>query len=229
MIDPIYETKGAAKEYAKYALNLYTGCPHKCPYCYVPQVLHITKEKFHSYIWERFGILVELKKQLDKGKFTEQLIHLCFTCDPYPLNGFHDTTTYAIQLIKDSGNYVQILTKAPRTQDFPYFDENDWFGVTLTGENNDNAMIESDRIDALKEAWNKGINTWISFEPVLNPEKVLEYIEKLWWVDKMAVGKLNYKKSYIDWKAFTVDAQKLLKQRGKEYVIKDSLKKYLEG
>jgi DNA repair photolyase len=27
---PLYEPKGAAKEYGDYALNIYTGCPHRC-------------------------------------------------------------------------------------------------------------------------------------------------------------------------------------------------------
>jgi DNA repair photolyase len=229
MTNPIYETKGAAKEYAKYALNLYKGCPHACPYCYVPSVLHITKEQFHNDYSPRPGIIEALKKQLDKGELEGELIHLCFTCDPYPFSYCGDVTGKAIELIKDSDNYVQILTKAPITQDFDLLDEGDWFGITLTGLDNDQAKLEGLRIEILKEAWNKGINTWISFEPVLNAKKVLEYISKLWWVDKMAVGKLNYKKSDIDWKAFALDAEKLLKARRKDYVIKDSLKKYLEG
>lgn len=40
---PIYKPKGAALEYVGedgYALNIYTGCPHRCNYCYCPQVLH---------------------------------------------------------------------------------------------------------------------------------------------------------------------------------------------
>lgn len=27
---PIYNPKGKAKEYGDYALNIYTGCPHRC-------------------------------------------------------------------------------------------------------------------------------------------------------------------------------------------------------
>ena len=30
MSGPIYEPRGAAKEYGDYALNIYTGCPHRC-------------------------------------------------------------------------------------------------------------------------------------------------------------------------------------------------------
>ena len=37
---PIYQPKGAAREYGDYALNIYTGCPHRCYYCFAPNVLH---------------------------------------------------------------------------------------------------------------------------------------------------------------------------------------------
>lgn len=37
---PIYKPKGAAKEYGDYAINIYTGCPHNCFYCFAPNVLH---------------------------------------------------------------------------------------------------------------------------------------------------------------------------------------------
>ena len=30
----IYETIGVAKEYCEYAVDIYTGCPHLCEYCY---------------------------------------------------------------------------------------------------------------------------------------------------------------------------------------------------
>lgn len=29
---PIYKPKGAAAEYGDYAVNIYTGCPHRCFY-----------------------------------------------------------------------------------------------------------------------------------------------------------------------------------------------------
>lgn len=36
---PIYEPSGAAKEYGDLAINIYTGCPHGCFYCFAPSVL----------------------------------------------------------------------------------------------------------------------------------------------------------------------------------------------
>ena len=44
MMKPIYEPKGKAKEYGDYAINIYTGCPHKCFYCFSPNVLHSQRE-----------------------------------------------------------------------------------------------------------------------------------------------------------------------------------------
>lgn len=55
---PIYEPKGASKEYGDYAINIYTGCPHKCFYCFAPRVLHREKDKFYSVIEPRKNIEV---------------------------------------------------------------------------------------------------------------------------------------------------------------------------
>lgn len=55
---PIYEPKGAAKEYGDYAINIYTGCPHRCYYCFAPNVLRKDREQFHTCIEPRKDIVV---------------------------------------------------------------------------------------------------------------------------------------------------------------------------
>ncbi len=77
---PIYKPKGAAAEYGDYAVNIYTGCPHRCYYCFAPNVLHRDREAFHSCVEPRKDILAELLRQLEQGQITGKLIHLCFTC-----------------------------------------------------------------------------------------------------------------------------------------------------
>ena len=42
---PIYKPKGAAKEYGDYAINIYTGCPHGCFYCFAPTVLRKERQQ----------------------------------------------------------------------------------------------------------------------------------------------------------------------------------------
>ena len=54
---PIYVPKGKAKEYGDYALNIYTGCPHRCYYCFAPSVLHRDREQFHNCVEPRKNIV----------------------------------------------------------------------------------------------------------------------------------------------------------------------------
>lgn len=56
---PIYEPKGKAKEYGDYALNIYTGCPHRCFYCFAPDVLHKDREAFHANVEPRADRLAD--------------------------------------------------------------------------------------------------------------------------------------------------------------------------
>lgn len=108
---PIYEPKGKAKEYGDLALNIYTGCPHRCFYCFAPNVLHRDREQFHSVVEPRKGIVEETAKQIEREGITDKLIHLCFTCDPYPMGYDTTPTREIIKLLKDSGNHVQILSE----------------------------------------------------------------------------------------------------------------------
>lgn len=129
---PLYIPKGRAKEYGDYAVNIYTGCPHRCYYCFAPQVLHREREAFHSHIEPRPGIVDALKKQIEHEDISGKLIHLCFTCDPYPSNYCTDTTREIIRALKESGNHVQILTKGDGRRDFDLLDGKDWYGVTIS-------------------------------------------------------------------------------------------------
>lgn len=81
------------------------------------------------------------------------------------------------------------------------------------------------RVDALAEAHSRGINTWVSFEPVTNERAFfidLHLVSLI--VDKVKIGKLNYHPSNIDWKQFGEKAENLCKKLGIEYYIKDSLR-----
>jgi DNA repair photolyase len=238
---PIYIPKGKAKEYGDYAINIYTGCPHECYYCFAPNVLHKVKDDFHKCIEPRKNIVEEVRKQIYREKITGKLIHLCFTCDPYP-KGYDSTPTREIiKVLKESGNHVQILTKngIGAARDFDLLDSNDWFGITYAGYENGefrkepksepNADSPHGRLLALYEAHERGIKTWVSAEPVLNDEDVLLLIKNAWYVDLWKVGKLNYYPSDIDWGGFGRRAESALISIGKAYYIKESLRAEMEG
>ena len=224
-MNPIYKPKGAAAEYGDYALNIYTGCPHRCFYCYVPSVLRKDRQTFHNCVEPRKNIVSETARQIEREGITGKTIHLCFTCDPYPTGYDTTATREIIKLLKGSGNHVQILTKGDGRWDFDLLDSEDWYGITLDGS------VSSDRsIWALKEAHRRGIKTWISFEPVIDADEVLALIKALAsFTDKMKIGKLNYHPSDINWADFGRRAEALCKSLGVDYYIKDSLRKEMEA
>lgn len=233
---PIYVPKARAKEYGDLAINIYTGCPHRCYYCFAPSVLHKDREEFHSHVEPRAGIVEAVKKQLESEQITGKLIHLCFTCDPYP-NGYDSTATREIiKSIKDSGNHVQILTKGDGSRDFDLLDENDWYGITISSNTGKSKEVEPgaknsmERLLLLGEAKSKGIKTWVSFEPVIDADAVIGCIASYFdWFDKIKVGKLNYHPSDINWKSFGLMVENVCKETGVDYYIKDDLRKAMEG
>lgn len=225
---PIYEPKGKAKEYGDLAINIYTGCPHRCFYCFAPGVLHRDKEEFHSHVEPRPGIVQAVKDQIEREHITGKLIHLCFTCDPYPTGYDSTATREIIKIIKDSGNHVQILTKGDGSRDFDLLDENDWYGVTIDGQK-DGLYSDLLRFQDLYSARSNGIKTWVSFEPVIYTDRVLHFIQQMKGVaDKIKIGKLNYFPSTIDWADFGQKAEALCRELGIDYYIKESLRREME-
>lgn len=235
---PIYKPKGKAREYGDYAINIYTGCPHRCYYCFAPNVLHKTKENFHTCIEPRKNIVEEVRKQIERENITGKLIHLCFTCDPYPIGYDSTPTREIIKILKSSGNNVQILTKNGLDvgRDFYLLDDGDWVGITYAGysdyycapKEEPGAGSPSLRFSVLAWAHALGIKTWVSAEPVLNPNDVLSFIECADYVDLWKIGKLNYHPSNIDWGKFGRAAEAALKAKNKEYYIKESLRREME-
>ena len=238
---PIYEPKGKAKEYGDYAINIYTGCPHRCYYCFAPNVLHRDREHFHSRVEPRQGIVAETRKQLEREQITGKLIHLCFTCDPYPTGYDTSATREIIKLLKEYGNHVQVLTKGDGSRDFDLLDGEDWYGITYTGYNiSEQISVNGSTAEpfaapprkrewALRTAHYCGIKTWISFEPVLNEEDVLSYLDHCCNdVNRVKIGKLNYYPSNINWGEFGKKAEQTCKANGLDYYIKDSLREEME-
>ena len=226
---PIYVPKGKAKEYGDYAINIYMGCPHECYYCFAPNVLRKERENFHKCIEPRKNIVEEVRKQIEREGITGKLIHVCFTCDPSP-SGYDSTPTREIiEIIKNSGNNVQILTKGDGSRDFDLLDENDWYGITLDGIGNGTNPLWKARVDALAEAYSRGISTWVSFEPVTNEREFfinLHLVAPI--VDKVKIGKLNYYPSDINWKEFGEKAETLCQKLGLDYYIKESLREEMQ-
>lgn len=238
---PIYEPKTRAKEYCDLAINIYQGCSHGCTYCYARKMFerYHPNEKFED-VKLRPGIIEATKKQLSSGKFEGKTIQLCFMCDPYPAGIDTTPTREIIKLIKAAGAHVQILTKGGdrARRDFDLLDGGDSFGITLTCNNirkelchEPNAASGAERYFTLESASRCGIKTWVSFEPVLEPDGVLEFLKTIGvFLPKtfFKIGKLNHVANPTDWKAFGLEAERVCKENGWNYYIKEDLRKCME-
>lgn len=225
-MNTIYKQKGAAAEYGDYAVNIYTGCPHRCYYCFAPQVLHREREAFHSCVEPRKDIVEELRRKLEREKITGKLVHLCFTCDPYPTGYDTTTTREVIKALKEYGNHVQILTKGDGSRDFDLLDGGDWYGVTISGADHESqepgAIPEGQRLGIMQKA---PCRKWVSFEPVTQQYFVLTMLSLIGTDIRVKIGKLNYHPSDINWAQFGREAEMICRERGLDYYIKDSLRK----
>lgn len=233
MFRPIYTPRTRAREYCDLAINIYDGCPHGCAYCYARAMAGRFRRPWGTAN-ARPGIVDAVKRQLAGMRDQGKKIMLCFTCDPYP-NGCNSTTTReVIRAIKESGNHVQILTKgdAMARRDFDLLNGNDSFGVSWTGGSEDDepgtASHETRRYNLLM-AKKQGIGTWISCEPVIETPFVYHAIESFDFVDLFCIGKMNHIKSRIPWKMFMVTAEELCREYGRNYYIKEDLRREMEA
>lgn len=237
----IYEPRGRAREYAPLAANLYSGCAHGCKYCYAPDVLRRSRDDFHSGIAVRRSILTELAKDARRLSGANARVLLSFTTDPYqPIEAEQRITRQAIEILHEHGLAVEVLTKGGTraSRDFDLYGPGDAFASTLTFLDpaqsekwEPNAALPNDRIEAIRQAHTAGITTWVSLEPVIDPEQSLEIIRQMHpYVDLFKVGKLNYhpQAKNIDWREFGHEATSLLSRLGKRYYIKDDLREHME-
>ena len=227
---PIYTPKGRAGEYGEFALNIYTGCNHGCTYCYARRMAERFGRDF-DHVEPRPGILDAVKDQIKREKIVDKEIFLCFSCDPYPHTIDTTVTRQIIEVIKNSGNHIRVLTKGGMRakRDFDLLDGDDWLGVTISTDKP--YMYEpfaagfSLREDSLIIAHEFGIKTWVSCEPVIDPPLIYQVIQYWKFVDMFKIGKMNYQKSEINWAEFGQMAERLCKRFDRNYMIKDDLRK----
>lgn len=236
----IYEPEGRAREYAPLAANLYTGCPHGCLYCFGPSTLKKKKAVFHSSYGPKARAIERLSKDASKlrrlGDTGEIL--LSFVTDPYlPEEMDWGITRAAIEVLIANGLHFTILTKggtrAVRDFDLLANYPKARFGTTIVFSNPESARHYEpeapdiyDRIQAIKEAHDRGIKTWVSLEPVIFPDQALDLIQGLHHVvDHWKIGKLNGRKppEPVDWGKFRKDAKTLLDSLEADYYFKNSL------
>lgn len=239
----IYAPKGQAGEYSKLATNPFRGCGHACVYCYVPDVLNMTREEFDAGAVPRPKFIHHLTNDARKYQALEstEQVMLSFTTDPYnPGDVERKLTREAIEVLARHGLSFCTLTKGGRRalRDLDLFrPARDAFASTLTTLDPEqslrwepNAALPDDRIETLRIFHENEIYTWVSLEPVFDTEQTLRVIEATHpFVNLYKVGRINHSTltKRIDWREFTQKVIALLAQTGNDHYIKKDLQPFL--
>ncbi len=235
MTTMIYEPKGRAREYSPLALNVYSqGCEHGCSYCYCRGIGP----------WSATPTPRNLDRLYKEAVNADKQILLCFISDPYgPCERKYRNTRRAIEILKAASCSVAVLTKGGSRclDDLDLFihwpDGRVKVGATLTFCSPDKsrkyeplAALPQDRMDALKTLHESNVKTWVSIEPVIDPEESLDAIRRtLDYVDGYKVGRLNHYRTDTDWNSFGCRAVAMIREAGKMLYVKDDLRSQMRS
>lgn len=208
----IYRPAGKAGEYSPWAANFYNGCIHNCEYCYcnnglLAETLGGMNVRLKKTLVNEPNAFAIFCKELDKYKddiIKDGSLHFNFVSDPcLPQTIGLNWKCIAYALSQEVP--VQVLTKRadwldhPAVQSALSYHELLKVGFTLTGRDDlePKASPNLDRIAAMRELYNAGIITWVSCEPIIEPQRSLEMIElSIDCCCHYKIGILSGKKSY---------------------------------
>ena len=206
----IYQPRGAAGEYAKYAVNFVVGCEYGCKYCYNRRgmasgylggdpkfVQGKNDENFFELVKEFEQDVVANKEELQKHG-----VFMSFTSDPL-MEGWTQPAYFAMQVCDCHNVPVTILTKNGLVTDLSHIMSvfktlankgllN--FGVTLTGYNDLEgvAPTNAQRMEALKAVKELGAKTWVSLEPVIDCDSSYFMLTSvISYIDEVRIGLLT--------------------------------------
>lgn len=216
----IYKT---GVEYGDYTLNHAQGCSHGCKYPCYAYMMSKRFGKVKSYEEWTTPQIVEnaielLEKELPRYRDKIQMLHLCFTTDPF-MQGHPEICQLSMEILRKAnaaGVKCSILTKGILPAQLTELPLENEYGITAVSLNDTfnqqyepGAALVSNRIAALRHLSEYGCKTWVSIEPYPTPNMIVQnlhdILETVGFADKIIFGRLHYNKivsAYKDHKAF---------------------------
>jgi DNA repair photolyase len=233
----IYVPKGRALEYSPLACNIAVGCPHRCAYCYGPSAFRMNPKDWPTPRYKENAVS-RFEASAKKFAGDPREILFCFATDPYMTEEAANIMDGILPLAEKHDLRVQILTKNPLRAMHRHrgiIAKNGWkLGTTicfmseiLREKWEPGAPSISSRLEALALAKKEGISTWVSIEPVVDPDEAIAVIKHVKpMADFIKIGKWNHstEAAKIDWTDFLRRAREALGDH--PHLVKEDLLKY---
>ncbi len=163
-----------------YALNPYTGCEHRCVYCYAGFM-----RRFTGHQNEKWGEFVDIKINapqvlLNQLKGLKEKFHISIgtVCDAYqPVEAKYQITKKCLEILRYFNHSISVLTKSNlilRDLDLLKRIKEIEVGFTITTlDQGQQALFEPNspraekRLAALKELSRNNIKTWVFVAPLI--------------------------------------------------------------
>lgn len=239
----IYKT---GVEYGDYTLNHIQGCSHGCKYpCYAYMMAkRFGKVKTYDE-WLEPQIVENtmeiLLKELPRYRNKIDILHLCFTTDPF-MFGRNDISELSLSVLRAANAYgirCSVLTKGILPPDLANLPQRNEYGITMVSLNDEfrkeyepGAAPLFERLEALRYLSERGCYTWVSIEPYPTPNIIEQDLDELLnavaFTDRIIFGRLHYNKIVSEYKGYQEFYNKCAKrvidfcdERGISYHIKD--------
>ncbi len=213
----IYKT---GVEYGDYTLNHVEGCSHGCKYpCYA----FLMKRRFGKVKdyseWIKPCIVENtldlLSSELPRYQNRINILHLCFTTDPF-MYYYPDIQALSLEVLRraNAANVrCSVLTKGILPIELAELPLRNEYGITVVSlsesfrkEYEPGAAPIQDRITSLEDLANRGCYTWVSIEPFPTPniheQDLLELLHRVSFADKIIFGRLHYNKAVSQFKGY---------------------------
>ena len=190
-----------------YSLNTYRGCQHNCAYCYVPNVLRISRELWGNFVDVKTNIPLVLSKELKKKE--PGVVGISTVTDPYqPVEKKYQLTRYCLEQLLKHDFPVSIQTKSSlvvRDLDMlSKFSDVEVIFSIATANDTERQLLEpysssiEKRLHALRECSKAEITTSVFFGPIYPtisiddiPSIIDRFIES--GISKIWIDSLNLK------------------------------------
>jgi DNA repair photolyase len=190
-----------------YSLNPYRGCQHNCAYCYVPNILHIKRNKWGCFVDVKTNMPIVLSRELRKKN--SGVVGISTVTDPYqPVEKKYRVTRFSLKQILLHDFPICIQSKSNlilRDVDIiSKFSKVEIMMSIATLNDYERKLLEpysssiNERLEVLKQFSNIGIKTSVFFGPIfptIMSENISEIIDIFaeYGVSEIMIDKFNLK------------------------------------